>query len=515
MPNSRHSVQVVATQTLCPTLQDFICVHIADMRPKNNKAVKHSLSVIVFALALSGCASQSLAPVSLPDTPVPTQWHASALRPGLQTDASSLAAWWQRFNDPTLTALVNQGLLRNTDVRSAQAALQQARAMRDVRSAGLGPNVGGSASAQTSKSGGNVATDSFQLGFDASWEPDVFGGKRSALRAAQADTQAAQTSLAQVQVSMAAEIAVTYIELRGLQARLAIARSNLAAQTETLQIAQWRAQAGLVSSLDVEQAVAASEQTAAQIPGLYTSLAQSISSLAVLTGQAPGTLQSSLMADAATTVAVAAVAIPLAPAGVAVSIPAQTLRQRPDIRAAEYRIASALAQVAQADAQRYPSFQISGSIGLRALTLGALTGGASVMQSLLAGISVPLFDGGAARAQVRAQEAGLEQARVAYEATVLLALKDVEDALVALQGDTERAIRLQAASTAAANADLLARQRYSSGLIDFRAVLDAQRTLLSTQDSVAATRASLSADHVRLYKALGGGWTPETDSSAP
>ena len=195
------------------------------------------------------------------------------------------------------------------------------------------------------------------------------------------------------------------------------------------------------------------------------------------------------------------------------AIPAQTLRQRPDIRAAEYRISSALAQVAQADAARYPSFQISGSIGLRALTLGALTNGASLMQSLLAGVSVPLFDGGAARAQVRVQEAGLEQARVAYEATVLQALKDVEDALVALQGDTERAKRLLAAATAAANADLMARQRYASGLIDFRAVLDAQRTVLSTQDSVAATRASLSADHVRLYKALGGGWAPETDTA--
>ncbi len=426
----------------------------------------------------------------------------------------SLAVWWQRFNAPTLTALVTQGLLRNTDVRSAMAALQQSRALRDTRSAGLGPNVGGSASAQRSRSGSNDATDSFQIGFDAGWEPDVFGGKRSALRAAESDTQAAQASLAQVQVSMAAEIAVTYIELRGLQTRLAIARSNLAAQMETLQIAQWRAQAGLVSSLDVEQAVAASEQTAAQIPALSTSLAQAISSLAVLTSQAQDVVQNQVKADPGLAVDSSAAAIPQAPAGVAVAIPAQTLRQRPDVRAAEYRISGALAQVAQADAARYPSFQISGSIGLRALTLGALTNGASLMQSLLAGVSVPLFDGGAARAQVRAQEAGLEQARVAYEATVMRALKDVEDALVALQGDNERAIRLQAAATAAANADLMARQRYSSGLIDFRAVLDAQRTVLSTQDSVAATRANVSADHVRLYKALGGGWTPEADTSA-
>nr|WP_315489084.1 efflux transporter outer membrane subunit [uncultured Rhodoferax sp.] len=467
--------------------------------------MNHSLYAILAAVALGGCAGQPLGPAGLPETPIPAQWSAALAQTTLSPSTPLLAAWWQHFNDPTLTDLITRGLLRNTDVRLAQAVLQQSRAVRDVRGAGLGPNVGASASAQRSRSGSNDATDSFQLGFDASWEPDVFGAKGSALRAAESDTQATLANLAQVQVSLAAEIAVTYIELRGLQARLAIARSNLAAQSETLQIARWRAQAGLVSSLDVEQALAASEQTAAQIPALSTSAAQSISSLAVLTGQAPGALQSSLMAAA----------IPLAPTGFAVAIPAQTLRQRPDIRAAEFRIAAALSQVAQADAARYPSFQISGSLGLRALTLGTLTHGAALMQSLLAGVSVPLFDGGAARAQVRAQEAGLEQARVAYEATVLQALKDVEDALVALQYDTQRAQRLQAASTAASNADLMARQRYASGLIDFRAVLDAQRTLLSTQDSVAATRASQSADHVRLYKALGGGWTPEAEPSVP
>lgn len=425
----------------------------------------------------------------------------------------SLAQWWQRFNDPVLTALVAQALTGNTDLRSAQAALQQSRALRDGKAAGLGPTVSGSASAQRGRTGSNDATDSFQAGFDAAWEPDVFGSKRSALRAADADAQAAQTSLAQVQVSLAAEVAVTYIDLRGLQARLAIARNNLAAQMETLQIARWRAQAGLASSLDVEQAVAASEQTGAQIPALASSLAQDLSSLAVLTGQALGTLPQQLMEVGSATGDEAL--IPQAPGALAVAFPAQTMRQRPDVRAAEYRISAALARMEQADAARYPGFQISGSIGLRALTLGALTDGASLVQSLLASVSVPLFDGGAARAQVRAKEAALEQARVAYQATVLLALKEVEDALVALQRDSERLTRLLAASIAAANADLMARQRYSSGLIDFRAVLDTQRTLLSTQDAVASTRASLSADHVRLYKALGGGWTPDTNSAAP
>ncbi len=465
---------------------------------------------LVVAAIVGGCAAPPSQHSSMLEVAVPAQWSAATPARLAVEQGPALAQWWQRFNDPAMTALVSQALQANADVRTARAVLQQSRALRDGKAAGLGPNVGLSASAQRSRSGGNDATDSFQTGFDASWEPDVFGGQHSAVNAAQADAQAAQANLAQVQVSLAAEVAVTYIDLRALQARLAIARSNLSAQMETLQITRWRAQAGLASSLDVEQAVAASEQTSAQIPSLLTSLAQNVSSLAVLTGQLQTPLQLSLTADA-TRVGV----IPQAPQNLAIAFPAQTLRQRPDVSAAEHRVSAALARVAQADAARYPSFQISGSLGLRSLTLGALTNGASVAQSLLAGVSIPLFDGGAARAQVRAQNAALEQTRLAYQSTVLKALKDVEDALVALQGNTERLTRLQAAAGAAANADLLARQRYASGLIDFRTVLDTQRTLLSTQDAVETTRASLSADHVRLYKALGGGWTPEAANDTP
>jgi NodT family efflux transporter outer membrane factor (OMF) lipoprotein len=483
------------------------------------------------ALALSGCAaltSQTREAASAPPnatfTAIPADWSAQAASalpalafaptasaPASTSPVSAPAAapsdWWQRFNDPQLTALVVQTLQASTDIGAAQAALQQARALRDVSAAGLSPSVNATGSAQRSKSGGSSASNSFQAGFDASWEPDVFGGKRSALRATEADASAAATNLANVQVSLAAEAAVNYIGLRGLQAQLLIARSSLTSQLETLQIIRWRAQAGLASSLDVEQAVAASEQTSAQIPALQTSLAQSVSSLAVLTGQAPGALQATLDASPAA-------AVPQPAGDLALAFPADTLRQRPDVRTAEHRISAALARVAQADAARYPSFSLSGSLGLQALTLGGLSGGASVASALLASVSAPLFDGGAARAQVRAQEAALASARISYQATVLSALKDVEDALIGLRNDRERLARLQAAADAAANADLLARQRYTSGLIDFSVVLETQRTLLSTQDSVASTGASLSADHVRLYKALGGGWTPEA-SSAP
>lgn len=190
----------------------------------------------VLAAMLSGCATQAPKNLALPEIAVPAAWSSLVSPPPVPQAATSLALWWQRFNDAQLTALITQALQANTDIRSAQAALQQARALRDVRVAGLGPNVGTSASAQRSKSGGSDATNNFRAGFDASWEPDVFGSNRSALNAAEGDFQAAEASLGSTQVSLAAEVAVIYMDLRGLQARLAIAQSNLATQAETLQI---------------------------------------------------------------------------------------------------------------------------------------------------------------------------------------------------------------------------------------------------------------------------------------
>ncbi|RIX68755.1 TolC family protein, partial [Acidovorax cavernicola] len=207
-----------------------------------------------------------------------------------------------------------------------------------------------------------------------------------------------------------------------------------------------------------------------------------------LTGQNPAALDAQLAAVAR---------VPQAPDALALQIPAETLRQRPDVIAAEARVAASLARVSQADAARYPSFRLGGSLGLRALTLGALTQGGSVVSALLGSISVPLLDGGAARAQVRVQEASLEQSRLNYAATVLTALQEVEDALAALQGDGLRLEQLRIAAEAAANAALLAQQRYSSGLVDFQTVLETQRTQLSSQDSLASAQAALTADHVR------------------
>jgi NodT family efflux transporter outer membrane factor (OMF) lipoprotein len=426
---------------------------------------------------------------------LPAAWSANDV--SAANGSNALAGWWLRFDDALLAALITEALQANTSVRSAQAALRQARALRDVAAAALSPRVDGAASAGRSSSGDNAAVNSFRAGLDAGWELDVFGVNRSALRATDATAQASAAVLGDVQVSIAAEVALTYITLRGAQLRLAIAETNLASQLEILQITQWRLQAGLVTALEAEQARAASEQTRAQLPALQTGIAQTRHALAVLTGRPPAAL-SNLLA--------AAGPVPQAADDLALNIPAETLRQRPDVRNAELLVAAAMARVAQANAARAPNFRLGGSLGLGAMTIDALTSGASVVRSLLASMAVPLFDGGALRAQVRAQQAALDKAGVTYEAAILTALKDVEDALIALSNDRRRLTSLRNAADAAANASQLARQRYASGLVDFQVVLETQRTQLSTQDSVASSSADLGADHVRLYKALGGGW---------
>jgi NodT family efflux transporter outer membrane factor (OMF) lipoprotein len=456
-----------------------------------------------FAIALlAACAP--LAPRENPvaAVDVPAAWSATAGGGG--AGSTPLADWWLRFSDPALSALVEQAIVANTSVALAQAALQQARATRDAAAAGLSPSLSGSASAQRARRA-NDTNNNFNAGLDAGWELDLFGANRSNVRAGDATVRASLASLGDARVSVAAEVGLNYIALRSSQARLAIATRNLASQQETLQITQWSQQAGLVSAIEAEQALAAVEQTRAQLPALQTAIDQTRHALAVLTGQPPATAFPLLQATAP---------VPVPPPGLALAVPAETLRQRADVRATEHQIAAALAQVARAEAQRLPSFRLGGSLGLNALTLGTLTNGASLAAAVLASVSLPIVDGGTALAQVRAQQAALDQARVRYRTAVLTALLDVEDALVALQGDTTRQQNLQAAATAASNAAVLARQRYSAGLVDFQTVLETQRTELSTQDNVATGIAAIGTDHVRLYKALGGGWVPDDDSTA-
>lgn len=465
--------------------------------------LRHGAAACLLALATLGSQAAPATPDTQPlaALPIPSSWsQASSTTPG------NLAQWWDTFNDAQLSALVTQALQANPSLRKAEAALQQARALRDAKQGVLLPSLNASGSGQRSQTNEQPATNVFKAGLDASWEPDLFGGKRQALNATEADAQAQQATLADAQVSMAAEVALAYLQLRGQQSQLAIAQTNLASQQETLQLTDWRAQAGLTTSLEVEQARTAVEQTRAEIPTLQASIAASQHSLAVLTGQAPTALVEQLGTAAP---------IPSAPTQLALAFPADTLRQRPDVRAEEARIAAALARVQVADAARYPTFSIGGSLGLSALTLAGLTNGASVLSSLLASVSLPVFDGGATAATLRAQEAALVQAQASYQSTVLTALQEVEDALAALRGHRARLQHLQSAATAAELAALLAQQRYASGLIDFQTVLSTQRTLLSAQNSVASTLTDLGTDHVRLYKALGGGWQAAPATTTP
>lgn len=446
-------------------------------------------------LGLAGCSLQPPQRDGTYEVAVPLAW--SGADPATNSGDGSLVEWWWRFDDPLLGKLVALSLQANTSVRSAQAALRQARALRDVAAAGLWPTLGSSATAQRSRSADQYG-NSFHVGVDASWEVDLFGARRSALAAGDATAQASAAGLGSVQVSIAAEVALAYISLRSAQVRLTIAEANLASQQQTLEITRWRLKAGLVTSLEAEQARASAEQTRALLPPLRTTIAQSGHALSVLTGQAPAALTSFL--------AVAG-PVPQVSQNLALAIPADTLRQRPDVHAAEQQIIAAQARVSQAQAARAPDFTLGGNLGLTALTMGSLSSGTSVVGGLLAGISLPLFDGGALRAQVRGQQAALEQAQAAYQASILAALQDVENALVALSNDRNRLVLLQNAADAAGNAALMARQRYGSGLVDFQVVLETQRSQLSTQDAVAGGYGDLSADHVRLYKALGGGWS--------
>ncbi len=269
-------------------------------------------------------------------------------------------------------------------------------------------------------------------------------------------------------------------------------------QQQTLEIAQWREQAGLGTSLETSQARSAVEQTRAALPLLDAGAVQTAHALAVLTGEPPAALQSLLST---------ATALPQPPQDLTVAIPAQTLRQRPDVLAAEWQLRAAASRVAQADANRLPTFNLGASIAWASTTIGSL-GSIAAARSLVASVGQTLFDHGQRNALLAAQQAAFDAAQETYRARVLAALQDVEDSLSALSASRDRVVALHAAADASRDAALLAGHRYTSGLIDFQTVIDTQRTLLNVRDSVVSAETDLATGHVRLYKALGGGWSP-------
>ncbi|MEH6874569.1 MAG: efflux transporter outer membrane subunit [Candidatus Competibacter sp.] len=464
---------------------------------------------LLVALLLSGCTA--VGPnYAAPELATPATWRgAAAARVAVApTTPEDLATWWRQLDDPTLTSLVEQALQTSLDLRAAQAKLREARARRALAGAELFPTVSGSAAGRRVKasgeSGGGGTANLFSAGFDASWEPDVFGGLQRGVEAAQANLEASQASLHAVQVSLVAEVGLNYVELRASQAALDIARANATSQAETLQLTQWRAQAGLTTALDVEQARANLEQTRAQIPSLETNRAEAEHRLEILLGQQPGALAERLARPGG---------IPRLPARVTVGIPADALRQRPDVQVAERTLAAETARIGVVEAQAYPNFSLSGSLGLDALTLGALAGGNAVAGNVLGSVAAPIFDAGRIRQQVNIQTAIQEQALVSYESTVLNALAEVENALVALANTRQRQDNLREALQAARLAARLARHRYSAGLIDFQTVLDTERTVLTVEDKLVIGEADGVKALIRLYKAVGGGWSQVPNKS--
>jgi len=432
--------------------------------------------------------------------------------------AGALPAAWSRepgpaasapaagFGDPLLLQLVAEALQANTDVQVALAALAQARAQRDVVAAGAAPQLDTSARAGRSRSNDNSA-NSLRAGLDASWEIDVFGARADATAAAQAQADASAATLQATRLAVAGNTAIAYLQWQGTRAQIAVAEESVASQEQALQLAQWRLDAGLANALDLAQARAALEQTRARVPALQTTLSQTENQLAVLLSQPAGTLALRLEAAVSTR----ELALPTLPA---LGVPADLLRRRPDVLAAEQRVAAQLATLSQRQAERLPSFNISGSLALQAVTLSALGGPSALIAGIAAGVDWPLLDGGAGLAQVAAQQAALDGAQVNYRAAVLVAVQDVEDQLVALARGAERVSALARADAAAKEALQLARDRYAAGLIDFGTLLDSERAALTAGDTLASSRTELALSFVRLYKGLGGGWkTAETETA--
>jgi NodT family efflux transporter outer membrane factor (OMF) lipoprotein len=445
-----------------------------------------------------------------PQTGLPPAWSSAAT--GSSTaQPVDMSRWWQTFNDPVLSELIEKARTGNRDLVQAEARVREARSRRQLAQADLWPTsslnasvsqIGSSKAAGFSAGAARIGStnERYSNRLDAAWELDIFGKRRRAIEAAAASEQSTQEDLHDVLVSLYAEVALTYVELRGLQNRLSITEANLASQSETYDITRWRQMAGLTTQLDVDQARLTVENTRANLPNLRSSLKQAKNTLALLLGRQPTALGALLASPAP---------IPNASGDIAIGIPADLLRQRPDVRRAERALAAQTAQIGVAEAEHYPSFNLSGSIGLESLAYTNLyTAGAKAFQ-IGANAALTLLDAGRIRANVKIQTALQEQALGLYESTLLTALRDVENALIAYAEEQKRRDTLKAAVEAGSSARELAETQYVSGISDFQRVLEAQRSLLNAQLQLAISEAEVASNVIRLYKAIGGGWRTE------
>jgi outer membrane protein, multidrug efflux system len=463
-----------------------------------NRISPFRLRALLPCLVLAACtplnSRMEQAPLvpTAPPVSVPDRWS----RDGAQTKAVALADWWAWFGDARLTGLIGLALQRSPSIAIAEAHLRQARALRDLADAGMTSSVSASASAERVLEQRGTARSSYHAGLDASWEPDFYGYRRQALAAGEAMVAAEALTLEDAKVSLAAEVALAYIELRGLQQRQAQARSHQVRQQNLLDLASRHAEtAG--AEIERQRARAELALAAAALKGFDASRAQLQHSLALLCGDAPDALALELALTAA---------VPDAPEELALSLPADTLRQRPDVRAAAARVTAAIARIGQADAARKPVVRLEGTIGLRGLGIGGA--GSSVLRGLFGAISGMAFDGGSGQARVAAEQGAALESYARFRATVLTALREVEDALAGIAAARARRLALVEAVAAAEQAATLAMRAYQDDAADFQVVLDTQRTLLASEDELVQATVANSIGHVRLYKALGGGWQP-------
>lgn len=477
-------------------------------RPKNGGGRGRGLLAAgASALLLAGCAGTGRA-VPPASVAVPDAWSratapASDLAPAPSDVDASLVSWWTRIGDPTLTSLVGRALVTSVDVQRSAARLREARARRGVAGRELLPSVTLSDSqsrSRTSEETGPGSTRNLaSAGLDATWEVDLFGGKHRGVDAAEADLEATAASLDDVKASLAAEVALAYVDLRLQESRHDIAVKNLASQSETLELTSLRNRAGLANGLDVARAESRVAETTALVPVYVEGRENAANRLDLLLGLAPGALREELRTGEG---------VPRVPTAASAGIPADALRRRPDVRAAERRLAAETFRTAQAETALRPKLSLGASVGFQASSLSSLLDARALAASFVRGLTAPLFDRRKIRQQIEIQDSVAEQALADYESTILSALSETENAFLALDGSRARQAALDSGVASARTAADLARKSWRAGLTDLDSVLDAERSLLALEESLARSRADEISAFVRLSKALGGGPAP-------
>ena len=470
-------------------------------------------TVALLAFFAGGCANlPSVGPdYHAPETKTPARW-AGPLAGGGTNSTAGTAAWWKNFHDSELDSLIARAACSNLDLRIAQARVREARAHYRMTAADFWPTIDGSGSYARQRESKNqplvgpgdhlppgvpFENSFYQSGFDASWEKDVFGGTRRATEAARAQVAATQFGERELLVTLLGEVARNYVEARGYQRRLEIARDNIRAQEQSLAIVQNRFTNGLTSDLDVQQASTVLATTRAVVPALETALAASIHRLGVLLGRSPESLETELSAVAP---------IPAAPPQVPVGLPSELLLRRPDLALAERQLAAATANIGVAKADLFPKFYLTGLAGFEGTSADDWFTSGSRFWSLGPAVQWRIFDAGRIRANVKVQDARQEQALASYENTALSAFEDVENAMTAYAKEQVRRQSLAEAVKSSKESLRLANQLYANGLANFINVLDAERSLYQAQDALVQSDKAVTTDVIALYKSLGGGW---------